>query len=136
TGTSEPGRFLPTSGAKNATGTSMKPIGVFYATREGHTGRIAEHVAARLRRQGLEANVRNLHDRGAYINLSEYAAVVLAASVHAGMHESEMVKFVRSHAVQLEQRPTAFLSVSLSEAGAERSTQRRRSMQSLRLMSR
>ena len=99
----------------------MKPIGVFYATREGHTGRIAEHVAARLRRHGFLANVRNLHDRGANINLNEYAAAVLAASVHTGRHESEMVKFVRSHAVQLEQLPAAFLSVSLSEAGAERS---------------
>jgi Ca2+-transporting ATPase len=47
-------------------------------------------------------------------------AVVLAASVHAGEHESEMVRFVKKHVVQLDHLPTAFLSVTLSEAGAER----------------
>jgi menaquinone-dependent protoporphyrinogen oxidase len=39
--------------------------------------------------------------------------------VHLGKHEREMVRFVRAHHIELEELPTAFLSISLSEAGVE-----------------
>jgi menaquinone-dependent protoporphyrinogen oxidase len=98
----------------------MKPIGVFYATREGHTHRIADHVAAHLRSSGLDAQVFKVGGKRAEVDLTQYSAAILAASVHAGSHESEMIRFVKSHVVELEQMPAAFLSVTLSEAGAER----------------
>ena len=98
----------------------MKPIGVLYATREGQTRRIAERVAQDLRARRLDVECKNLRDDDA-IHPNDYAAVVLAASVHAGKHEGEMVKFVKKHRTELEQAPTAFLSVTLSEAGAEMS---------------
>jgi len=98
----------------------MKTVGVLYATREGHTQRIAEHVAADLRMRGLHPEVENLRDRAGAISLTNYSGVILAASVHAGSHESEMVKFVKANRSALEDMPTAFLSVTLSEAGAER----------------
>lgn len=98
----------------------MKTIGVLFATREGHTRRIAEHVAADLRVRGLHPEVENLRERAAAINLRDYSGVILAASVHAGEHEAEMVKFVKAHRGALEAIPAAFLSVTLSEAGAER----------------
>jgi menaquinone-dependent protoporphyrinogen oxidase len=99
----------------------MKIVGVLYASREGHTQRIAEHVAADLRMRGLHPEVENVRDRSGAVNLRNYSGVILAASVHAGSHESEMVKFVKAHRRELEDLPTAFLSISLSEAGAERS---------------
>jgi menaquinone-dependent protoporphyrinogen oxidase len=95
-------------------------IGVFYATREGHTQKIAEHVAMRLRERGFPADAQDLRTPGRDIDLSKYAAAVLAASVHAGGHESEMVKFVKQHRHELERIPSAFLSVTLSETGAEK----------------
>ena len=97
----------------------MKPIGVFYATREGHTQRIAEHVAASLRQRGLEATVHDVRAHAAF-NLDQYAAAVVAGSVHAGRHEAEMVSFVKEHVAVLERLPSVFLSVTLSEAVAER----------------
>jgi len=97
----------------------MKPIAVFYATREGHTHKIAERVTDDLRKRGFEADVKNLRD-GDAIKLSDYAGVILAASVHIGTHEPEMVAFVKQHRVELESMPSAFLSVTLSEVGAER----------------
>jgi len=39
--------------------------------------------------------------------------------VHAGHHESEMIAFVKRHRQALEQRQAVFVSVTLSEAGAE-----------------
>lgn len=98
----------------------MKPVLVAFATREGQTRKIAEHVADTIRARGDRAEVLDLGS-GAQFELdpSRYAAVVLAASVHLGRHQREMVDFVKAHHEQLEQLPTAFLSVSLSEAGVE-----------------
>jgi menaquinone-dependent protoporphyrinogen oxidase len=76
---------------------NAKPIGVFYATREGQTQRIAEYVAASLRNRGLDAQTQNVGEHKADLDLDRCAAVILAASVHAGAHEREMVNFVRQH---------------------------------------
>jgi menaquinone-dependent protoporphyrinogen oxidase len=100
----------------------MKPIAVLYATREGHTRRIAGRVAEDLRARGFDIEFKNLRDDDAdAIHLTDYAAIVLAASVHGGKHEREMMKFVKDHLTELERLPSAFLSVTLSEAGAEMS---------------
>jgi len=97
----------------------MKPIGVFYATREGHTHKIAERVAEDLRKRGFEAEVKDLRGEAA-IDLKNFSSAILAASVHIGRHEPEMLEFVKQYRAELEAMPAAFLSVTLSEAGAER----------------
>jgi menaquinone-dependent protoporphyrinogen oxidase len=97
----------------------MKPILIVYATREGQTRRIAEHIAAEIRTRGRTAEVVNARDAQTSGALSDCAAVVVAASVHAGKHEPEMIAFVREHRAVLESLPAAFLSVSMAEAGAE-----------------
>jgi menaquinone-dependent protoporphyrinogen oxidase len=98
----------------------MKPVAVLYATREGQTKRIAEEVAAGLRKHGLDAVAFNVREEDTELDVSSYAAVVLAASVHAGQHEREMIELVKEHRESLQSVPNAFLSVTLSEAGAER----------------
>jgi menaquinone-dependent protoporphyrinogen oxidase len=91
-----------------------------YATREGQTRRIAEHVAATLRTREFRVNVVDVgRELPADFDLARYAGAVVAASVHVGKHERAMVEFVKAHRTELERIPTAFLSVSLSEAGAE-----------------
>jgi menaquinone-dependent protoporphyrinogen oxidase len=99
----------------------MQSISVLYATREGHTQRIAEHVAAELRGHGCTVTVTNVGDPAAPQRLHDCDAAILAASVHAGRHEAEMLRFVTTYRGELERLPTAFLSITLSEAGAERS---------------
>jgi menaquinone-dependent protoporphyrinogen oxidase len=98
----------------------MKPVAVIYATREGHTERIAVQVAESLRRRGLDANVANAVDARPRLDLGACSAAVLAASVHAGTHEREIGEFAKAHRERLQSMPNAFLSVTLSEAGAER----------------
>ena len=104
-------------------GEKMKSIAIIYATREGHTRKIAEHVTATLAARGFHAVVKNVRDHLATIDISAYSAVFLAASVHMGSHEREMVRFVKEHRAELACVPAAFLSVTLSEAGVERSGQ-------------
>lgn len=99
----------------------MKPIGVFYATREGQTRRVAEHISSYLRSQHLEVDLKDIRRPGGDIALTNYSAALLAASVHIGRHEREMVKFVKEHSSRLRTLPAAFVSVNLTEAAAERS---------------
>jgi|SRR5579883_1880868 len=97
----------------------MNPIGVFYATREGQTRRIAEYIGSRFQQQGFAVDAANVSDRAA-VSLKSYSAVILAASVHAGRHEREMVRFVERHRAELDAIPNAFISVTLSQAGVQR----------------
>ncbi len=97
----------------------MKPFLILYATREGHTARIAEHLCETMRKRGLSAQPVDAADRPGSFKLEDYQGAILAASVHAQKHETEMTRFVKRHREQLEALPTVFLSVSLSEAGAE-----------------
>lgn len=107
----------------------MKALAVLYATREGQTRRIAEHIAATLRKRQFMVDVLEVgRDLPADFDLARYGAAVLAASVHFGKHERAMIEFVKTHRRELERLPSAFFSVSLSEAGAEdaSATDRRR----------
>jgi menaquinone-dependent protoporphyrinogen oxidase len=96
-------------------------IGIFYATREGQTRRIAERIAADLRERDFGVELHNVVDCPVGMDLRRFAGLILAASTHVGEHEAEMVTFVKHHLSQLETIPAAFLSVSLTAAGAERS---------------
>lgn len=105
----------------------MKPVLIVYATREGHTRRIAEHSASRLQQRGFRRQLVDAANPPAGLDLQEYSGVLIAASLHgqlpghsrAAEHEREMVRFVKEHRADLAQLPTAFVSVSMTEAGAE-----------------
>src|SRR6185295_13969701 len=92
---------------------------IFYATREGHTRRIAERVATELRGHTHEVELYDVNTASASIDWPPYDWACVAASVHAGHHEPEMIAFVKRHRRELERLGAAFLSVTLSEAGAE-----------------
>ena len=95
------------------------PVLLLYATREGQSRRIAEHLAATVRSRGLTAEVTGVAQLPQGFSLSAHSAAIITASVHLGKHEPEMVEFVKLHRAELERMPTMFLSVSLAEAGAE-----------------
>jgi len=97
----------------------MKPILLIYATREGHTRRIAEHVGALLAVQQRTFELVDAAHLPSAFSLAKYGSAIVSASLHAGKHESEMVQFVKGHLSHLQQIPALFLSVSLSERTVE-----------------
>jgi menaquinone-dependent protoporphyrinogen oxidase len=96
----------------------MKPALVLYATREGHAAHIADHIACSLRAAGQPTEAFDVKKFGVF-DFTSHSKVILIASVHAGKHEPEMVKLVTKYRRELDQLPSAFLSVSLTEAMAE-----------------
>jgi menaquinone-dependent protoporphyrinogen oxidase len=99
-------------------GDGMRPFLVVHATRSGHTRRIAEHIADRIRTLAHEVQLQDVRTE-ALPPLTRYSAVILASGVHLGHHDREMVRFVRARRQELTEVPTLFLSVSLTEAAAE-----------------
>jgi menaquinone-dependent protoporphyrinogen oxidase len=97
----------------------MHPIIVLYATREGHTKRVAEYIVKASRSLSSPITVLDVNNLPNGLCLTAYAGVIIAASVHGGKHEPEIVNFVRSYRTDLNRMRTAFLSVSLSQAGAQ-----------------
>jgi menaquinone-dependent protoporphyrinogen oxidase len=92
---------------------------IFYATREGHGKRVAEHIAESLRALRYDVDVCNVKESPESIDLQLYQMAFVIASVHLGHHEREVVRFVRSHRLDLVRLGAPFLSLTLSEAGAE-----------------
>lgn len=92
---------------------------VFFATREGQTRKIAEHIVSSLRARGIDADAHDVRTLGAPIEWHIYNAAFVAASVHAQHHEREMIDFVRAHRPELQRLGAVFLSVTLSQAGAQ-----------------
>jgi len=97
----------------------VKPILVIYATREGQTRHIAEHLAAKLSAQQRSCDLVDAAHTPEEFSLTKYSAAIVSASLHGGKHEMEMVKFVKRHLEELREIPAMFLSVSLSEVTAE-----------------
>lgn len=97
----------------------MKPTLLIYATREGHTRRISEHLCELLQKEQHPCLLVNAAGAPTSLLFSDYSSAILAASLHYGKFEPEMVAFVKQHVAQLENLPTLFLSVSNAERTVE-----------------
>ncbi len=95
---------------------------VFYATREGQAERVAQRVAADLRARRVAVDVIDVKDVRGSIDWRAYSLAFVVASVHAGHHEKEMTGFVRRSRDELARLHAPFLSLTLSQAGAEMAT--------------
>jgi len=88
---------------------------VVYASTHGHTAKIASRVAQAMRAQGLEVDLRDV------ANADDawpggYDVVVVGASLHREHHQKEIADWVTARREALDQRPSVFVSVSLSAA--------------------
>ena len=97
----------------------MCEVPVLYVTTEGQTRRIAQRIAEALRRRGLDSVALDLTSREAEaLRWEQIRGAVVGASLHRGRHQSAAFYFVRAHARWLDERPSAFFSVSLSAGSA------------------
>lgn len=86
---------------------------VAYATRYGSTGEVADAVGARLREQGLEAEVKSVKGLG---SLDGYDAVVFGAPFYLGSMLKEGRKFLEKQRAALEDMPIAIFALGPTSA--------------------
>lgn len=86
---------------------------VLYGTSDGQTEKIAKAVGETLRSQGADVDVVNAAAVKFEPEPEDYAAVIVAASVHAGGYQRAVKRWVKAYASALNSMPTAFVSVCL-----------------------
>lgn len=89
---------------------------LLYGTTEGQTKKITQFVADRLVQKGHRVSIANAAEGGLGHDPRGFAAVLIAASLHAGRYQAAVVRFVRENRTAISARPNAFLSVSLAAA--------------------
>lgn len=92
----------------------MTDIAVLYGTTEGQTAKIAQHIAARLRNAGHNADPLHVAELPDDFDLSRCRGVVIGASIHEGNHQRYVLRWIKQHLAALQQRPTAWFSVCLA----------------------
>lgn len=94
----------------------MPNILILYGTTEGQTAKIAAEITAVVRGLDHHAELLNSAHIPDGLILSDYDALIIGASIHAGRYQRKLVDFVKTHRKQLEQIPSALFLVSLSAA--------------------
>src|SRR5262245_5283395 len=87
---------------------------IYYGTTEGQTRKIAEFVAKQL--GGDEVSVVDAANVPATLDLDQFDAAILAASLHMHKYQGALVQFARDHHSKLNLIPSLFVSVSLAAA--------------------
>jgi len=98
----------------------MTAILIAFASREGQTRRICQHIAQRIEAQGNEAHLVDLTAGAPEPPIPEHSGVIIAGSVHRGRVDQALSSYLMRNAPALGQLPSAFLSVSLSAASVNR----------------
>lgn len=93
----------------------MAGVLLLYATTHGHTSKIAKRIARTLSAEGLDVDMRRAESAGD-ADPGRHNGVLVAASLHRGRHQEEVVAWVERRHADLARRPSAFVSVSLTAA--------------------
>ncbi|HSA90812.1 MAG TPA: flavodoxin domain-containing protein [Burkholderiales bacterium] len=103
-------RRVPVRRDQDGAGSDLSAVLVAYSSIEGHTARIAQRIAEVLRSAGHRVD---LLPAGPYLAWSDYAGVIVGASVHYGHHPARLCSQLHACRNELANRPSAFFSVSL-----------------------
>lgn len=93
----------------------MTSVLITYASTHGHTARICAALQDEMTADDISVDVRDVRTDPAR-DPDRYDTIVVAASIHRGDHQKEMVEWVEEHKTALESGPNAFISVSLTAA--------------------
>lgn len=90
---------------------SMASIVTIYGTGEGQTAKVADRIADELGIRGHETMTVNVKEAGS-VELADFEAVLLGASIHMGRHQKAVRKFATANRDVLMTKPTGFFQVS------------------------
>lgn len=92
---------------------------VLYGTTEGQTRKVCTFIAETLRSKGAVVTLIDAASPGERVDLQDYQAAIIAASIHVGQYQGPVVEFARANHARLKQIPSAFVSVSLAAANSD-----------------
>lgn len=93
----------------------MANVLIAYASTHGQTAKIGRRIADVLQADEVEVELCDL-GAGEDLDPSGHHGVIVAASIHRGTHQREVVSWVKRRQSSLAGTPSAFVSVSLTAA--------------------
>ena len=87
---------------------------ILYATLEGQTAKIAEHIAQDLRNKDNQVITLPGDHLPADFKLESYDAAIIGGSIHMGHHPNYLKKFVKQHHDWLNNHPSALFTVCMA----------------------
>lgn len=106
----------------------MAKVMIVYGTTEGQTAKVASVIGEELTRQGHQVDLFDSGKIPRSVSPRDYDLVVAGGSVHMGVYQKSLRRWVQEHAPELNTLPSAFFSVCLSilQPGSElRRTEKR-----------
>ena len=89
-------------------------VALFFATHDGQSRRIAEHISRRLGEKGIVAVPRDANDTPSATELGQAAVVVLVAAIRYGHHLPQAERLLAVYRSLDRPPPLAFASVNLT----------------------
>lgn len=86
---------------------------VIYASIEGQTRKIAQHIAGRLEAKGQSVVITDVREPGFAVP-GRFDGIVLCAPIHVGRYPEAFARFVADWRDAIEAAPNAFVSVTLA----------------------
>jgi menaquinone-dependent protoporphyrinogen oxidase len=93
----------------------MPDVIVLFASKHGHTEKIAMRIARALEHDGVRTHLYDAEASTVPVP-SDYDGVVVGASIHAGHHQRAVVDWAERYRTALNTKPSAFFSVCLTAA--------------------
>jgi menaquinone-dependent protoporphyrinogen oxidase len=87
---------------------------IAYGTTDGHTAKIAGHMATTARNAGHAVKLVDTKELPRDLDVRRFDAVVVGGSMHVQGYQRAVKRFVRRNLDALRTRPSAFFSVCLS----------------------
>jgi len=97
----------------------MSRILIAYNTHEGQTAKIADALAAEARARGHEVDELDVAEDDSSYDFQVYDGFIVGGPINRLHHDAALVDFVVRHLELLDERPSAFFSVSLTAASDE-----------------
>lgn len=90
---------------------------IVYGTTEGQTRKICEFINDKAKESDHQVSLVNALE--SHIHPAAFDAVIIGASVHAGRYQAAVEHYVEENSQELNDKISAFLSVSLTAASDE-----------------
>lgn len=100
----------------------MSRILIVFGSGEGQTAKVAEFLANRLGERNHQVDVVKGNRIPKGFDINTYDALIVAASVRMMKFQQYIVNFARKYRTRLKTVPSAFVSVSMSEAHPDSAT--------------
>lgn len=94
----------------------MSRILIVFGSGEGQTAKVAQFLADRLRERNHQVDVVKGNRLPKGFDINAYDALIVAASVRMMKFQKYIMEFARKYQSSLETVPSAFVSISMSEA--------------------